>query len=53
MNSNIKKNRLILAIITISLVGLIGIGMSYAYWRFTAIQDKTNMGASKNEKYNF
>ena len=47
MNSNIKKNRLILAIITISLVGLIGIGMSYAYWRFTAIQDKTNVGASK------
>ncbi len=47
MNSNIKKNRLILAIITITLVGLIGIGMSYAYWRFTAIQDKTNVGASK------
>ena len=47
MNSNIKKNRLILAIITISLVGLIGVGMSYAYWRFTAIQDKTNIGASK------
>lgn len=47
MNSNIKKNRLILAIITISLVGLIGVGMSYAYWRFTAIQDKTNVGASK------
>lgn len=47
MNSNIKKNRLILAIITITLVGLIGVGMSYAYWRFTAIQDKTNIGASK------
>ena len=47
MNSNIKKNRLILAIITISLVGLIGVGMSYAYWRFTAIQDKNNVGASK------
>ena len=47
MNSNIKKNRLILAIITISLVGLIGVGMSYAYWQFTAIQDKTNVGASK------
>ena len=47
MNSNIKKNRLILAIITISLVGLIGIGMSYAYWRSTVIQDKTNVGASK------
>ena len=47
MNSNIKKNRLILAIITITLVGLIGVGMSYAYWRFTAIQDKTNVGASK------
>ena len=47
MNSNIKKDRLILAIITITLVGLIGVGMSYAYWRFTAIQDKTNVGASK------
>ena len=47
MNSNIKKNRLILAIITITLVGLIGIGMSYAYWRSTVIQDKTNVGASK------
>ncbi len=47
MNSNIKKNRLILAIITISLVGLIGVGMSYAYWRSTVIQDKTNIGASK------
>ena len=47
MNSNIKKIRLILAIITITLVGLIGVGMSYAYWRFTAIQDKTNVGASK------
>ena len=47
MNSNIKKNRLILAIITITLVGLIGVGMSYAYWRFTAIQDKNNVGASK------
>ena len=47
MNSNIKKNRLILAIITITLVGLIGVGMSYAYWRSTVIQDKTNVGASK------
>ena len=47
MNSNIKKNRLILAIITISLVGLIGIGMSYAYWRFTTIQDKNNVGVSE------
>ncbi len=47
MNSNIKKNRLILVIITITLVGLIGVGMSYAYWRSTVIQDKTNIGASK------
>ncbi len=47
MNSNIKKNRLILAIITISLVGLIGIGMSYAYWWFTTIQDKNNVGVSE------
>ena len=47
MNSNIKKNRLILAIITITLVGLIGVGMSYAYWRSTVIQDKSNVGASK------
>lgn len=40
-----KKN--ILLIITILCISLVLIGTSYAYWRFTYISDKTNVGQSK------
>ena len=40
------KNILGIVIALILILGL-GVGISYAWWRYTVIQDKTNVGASK------
>lgn len=37
-----KKHNVFLTIITCCIVGLVIVGISYAYWRFSAISDKTN-----------
>ena len=39
-----NKNTIIIVIV---LLLILGIGFSYAWWRYTAIQDKTNVGVSK------
>ena len=41
-----NKNKIVVFLSIFTLI-LISIGFAYAYWRFTAIQDKTNVGASK------
>ena len=53
-----NKKKLILTILVMCLIGLVGIGMSYAYWRFTYMQTDKNIAVSKclklemtNEKY--
>ena len=44
----IKNKRIgILTIVAICLIGLVGIGVSYAYWRFTYMQTDKNIGISK------
>ena len=39
-----NKNTIIIVIV---LLLMLGIGFSYAWWRYTVIQDKTNVGVSK------
>lgn len=39
-----NKNTIIIVIV---LLLILGIGFSYAWWRYTVIQDKTNVGVSK------
>ena len=39
-----NKNTMIIVIV---LLLILGIGFSYAWWRYTVIQDKTNVGVSK------
>ena len=41
------KKKIILPVLTILGISLILVGTSYAYWRFTYISDKTNIGKSK------
>ena len=41
------KKKIILPVLTIVGISLILVGTSYAYWRFTYISDKTNIGKSK------
>ena len=41
------KKKIILPVLTILGVALILVGTSYAYWKFTYISDKTNIGKSK------
>ena len=41
-----KKHNVFLMIITCCIVGLAIVGISYAYWRFSAISDKTNTATS-------
>ena len=41
------KKKIILPVLTILSMALILVGTSYAYWRFTYISDKTNIGKSK------
>ena len=42
-----KLNNKKIIIIVIVLLLILGIGFSYAWWRYTVIQDKTNVGVSK------
>ena len=42
-----KLNNKNIIIIVIVLLLILGIGFSYAWWRYTVIQDKTNVGVSK------
>ena len=42
-----KLNNKNIIIIVILLLLILGIGFSYAWWRYTVIQDKTNVGVSK------
>ena len=42
-----KINNKNIIIIVIVLLLILGIGFSYAWWRYTVIQDKTNVGVSK------
>ena len=41
------KKKIIIPVLTILGIALILVGTSYAYWRFTYISDKTNIGKSK------
>ena len=41
------KKKIILPVFAILSIALILVGTSYAYWRFTYISDKTNIGKSK------
>ena len=41
------KKKIIIPVLTILSISLILVGTSYAYWRFTYISDKTNIGKSK------
>ena len=43
----INKKYIVLGLTVISLIGLIGIGISYAWWRYTVIQDNPNTALSK------
>ena len=47
MDENGSKKKISLVILSLGLIGIVAIGISYAWWRFTAIQDKTNVGISK------
>ena len=47
MDENGSKKKISLVILSLCLIGIVAIGISYAWWRFTAIQDKTNVGISK------
>ena len=42
-----NKKKIILTILVMCLIGLVGIGMSYAYWRFTYMQTDKNIAVSK------
>ena len=42
-----NKRKIILTIVIICLIGLVGIGISYAYWKFTYIQTDNNIAISK------
>ena len=47
MDENGSEKKISLVILSLCLIGIVAIGISYAWWRFTAIQDKTNVGISK------
>ena len=47
MKRNVDKKRLAFILVAVCLVGVLGIGISFAWWRYTVIQDKTNVGVSK------
>ena len=42
-----NKRKIILTIVIICLIGLVGLGISYAYWKFTYIQTDNNIAVSK------
>ena len=45
MKDKLNNKNIIITVIIILLI--LGIGFSYAWWRYTVIQDKTNVGVSK------
>ena len=47
MGKNKNRKKVGLLILSFCLIGIAIIKVSYAWWRFTAIQDKTNVGISK------
>ena len=47
MDENGSEKKISLVILSLCLIGIVAIGISYAWWRYTAIQDKTNVGISK------
>ena len=42
-----NKRKIVLTIVIICLIGLVGLGISYAYWKFTYIQTDNNIAVSK------
>ena len=42
-----NKRKIILALVIICLIGLVGLGISYAYWKFTYTQTDKNIAISK------
>ena len=42
-----NKRKIILALVIICLIGLVGLGTSYAYWKFTYTQTDKNIAISK------
>ena len=42
-----NKRKIILALVIICLIGLVGLGISYAYWKFTYTQTDNNVAVSK------
>ena len=42
-----NKRKIVLTIVIICLIGLVGLGISYAYWKFTYIQTDNNIAISK------
>ena len=42
-----NKRKIILTIVIICLIGLVGLGISYAYWKFIYIQTDNNIAVSK------
>ena len=42
-----NKRKIILTIVIICLISLVGLGISYAYWKFTYIQTDNNIAVSK------
>ena len=42
-----NKRKIILALVIICLIGLLGLGISYAYWKFTYMQTDNNIAISK------
>ena len=42
-----NKRKIILALVIIFLIGLVGLGISYAYWKFTYTQTDKNIAISK------
>ena len=47
MEKNKSKKKLGLLVLTICLISMVAIGVSYAWWRFTAIQTEKNTAVSK------
>ena len=45
MKDKLNNKNIIITVIVLLLI--LGIGFSYAWWRYTVIQDKTNVGVSK------
>ena len=42
-----NKRKIVLTIVIICLIGLVALGISYAYWKFTYIQTDNNIAISK------